>query len=73
VCSGCRSHDVYSIATTHFKLERCICTNCGISGLCLPSKNPATNAQLVGWNELKQRINGKLISKLVLAELCNSI
>jgi hypothetical protein len=73
VCSGCRGRDVYSIAMTHFRLHRCICTNCGISGLCLPSKNPATNAQFVGWNELKQRTKGKPLSELVLAELCNSI
>jgi hypothetical protein len=68
-CSECLSHDVYFVGNARYGTVRCICGNCGNGGLCLPSKNPETNARLIGWNELKQHTKGNPISKLALYKL----
>jgi hypothetical protein len=72
VCSGCGSDLVYFIGKARYGAFRCKCKACGISGLCLPPKNPATNARLVGWNELKQHTKGNPISKFALYKLRDS-
>jgi hypothetical protein len=71
-CSECLSHDVYFVGKARYGIVRCICGNCGISGLCRPSQNPATNAWLVGWDELQQHTQSNPTSKLALYKLRDS-
>jgi hypothetical protein len=71
-CSECLSHDVYFIGKARYDTVRCICTNCGSSGLCRPSANPATNARLVRWDDLKQHSKSKSARKFVLDKLDDS-
>jgi hypothetical protein len=73
-CSVCGSYNVYFVGLSYHDILRCICADCDTIGLYIPSKNPATSAQLVEWSKfaLKQYLKRQSASKLVLDKLRNS-